>query len=417
MLFQTTDITKEIKDFIKFIPFNFYQTWARRVLVFNRYYQDDDKTIEYKQLDRVEITKDSEKYVHLVIIGMTRMGIALATEAAHICHFRNFITKGIKTKITFIDENARKEMEYILGHYKELFKHSYYTYSKFEDGEKQKASIFKHTPKRDFLDVEWEFIEANIATENLQNEIALWSEDEKQVLTIACCLKHSQNNIATGFYFNKVLYEKEIPILILQSISGQITSMLSQSKFRNVFPFGMIYDGYDKYDESVDYRGWARKINYVYCQYDDNGIPELYPEESVNKDWDSCSITGKWSNIYNAISIPTKLRSIGIDSIPVKPEQEISEDDISILAEIEHNRWNVEKLMCGYRPTEPEEDVAIESNFKEKNSSKDLKKEFKDEFIHYDIRPYKDLKPDQTDKNVNRYDIALSRTLLDIIKK
>ena len=34
---------------------------------------------------------ESEKYVHLVIVGMSRMGVALAVEAAHIAHYPNFI--------------------------------------------------------------------------------------------------------------------------------------------------------------------------------------------------------------------------------------------------------------------------------------------------------------------------------------
>ena len=49
------------------------------------------------------------------------MGIALAIEAAHIAHFPNFKTHRKKTRITFIDREARREMDFFMGRYRHLF--------------------------------------------------------------------------------------------------------------------------------------------------------------------------------------------------------------------------------------------------------------------------------------------------------
>ena len=66
--------------------------------------------MEYPALDREPITWESDRYVHFVIIGMSRMGVALGVEAAHLLHFPNFCRdKRLKSRITFIDADADKE--------------------------------------------------------------------------------------------------------------------------------------------------------------------------------------------------------------------------------------------------------------------------------------------------------------------
>ena len=56
------------------------------------------------------------------------------------------------------------------------------------------------------------------------------------------------------------------------------------------------------------------------------------------------------------------------------------------MAIVEHNRWNVEKLLMGYRKPKQEEDKYEHPEFVSK-----LKKN-KDLFIHHDIRPFGQLK-------------------------
>ena len=63
----------------------------------------------------------------------------------------------------------------------------------------------------------------------------------------------------------------------------------------------------------------------------------------------------------------------------------LSEEEIQTLASVEHNRWNVEKLMMGFRRPKPEEDKYEFPDYK--GSLKNNKKLF----IHHDIRPFCDL--------------------------
>ena len=63
----------------------------------------------------------------------------------------------------------------------------------------------------------------------------------------------------------------------------------------------------------------------------------------------------------------------------------LSEEEVEKLAEVEHNRWNVEKLLMGYRKPRKDEDKYAYPEFAGK-----LKKN-KDLFVHHDIRPFNQL--------------------------
>ena len=63
--FQLTDLSAEWRKYIEFHPFNFYEGWAKKILV-SRQYGKGENCIEYPPLDREAITYESEKHVHLV---------------------------------------------------------------------------------------------------------------------------------------------------------------------------------------------------------------------------------------------------------------------------------------------------------------------------------------------------------------
>ena len=89
-IFQFSDIEKSID----FRPFNYYEMWAQKVLV-NKTLDRSVSASEsakggYLPLEGIDgINADSNKHVHLFVVGMSRMGVAMAIEAAHLahCHF------------------------------------------------------------------------------------------------------------------------------------------------------------------------------------------------------------------------------------------------------------------------------------------------------------------------------------------
>jgi len=412
-LFQRTSYSMYSKDeiqrgvdVVKFEPFNFSKIWARKVFVTC---ESKENNIKYKPLDYLPLTGDSEKNVHLVVVGMTNMGIALAIQAALIAHYPNFITKGKRSCITFIDQNARQHMDYLLGRYRHLFNLCKYSFQEFKNGTGEVIKTHSIDSKNDFIDLEWQFIQGNVADPNIQNLFNLWSDRKPEtLLTIAFCFKNPAKNIAAGFCLPEEIYEKECSILIQQDTTGDIIEMLEKSKYNNVRPFGMKNDGHEL-DKTVLF--WAKRINYLYnYNYEHDSVPEEFPDDEIEKQWNVLPVVKKWSNLYSADMIPSKLRSMGIDLGNAFNLEKLEEDQIEMLSKVEHNRWNVEELLLGYRPANEKEKEEIKNNI-------GLKGKYREKCIHYDIRPYQDLQPDSSGRNVSRYDRAITEGLLKIIKQ
>ena len=112
--FQRADIDAGIKERIEFYPLIYHDVIARNLLVFR---QMGD--VEFPPLDRVRITSDSNKFVHLIIFGMSAMGEALAVAAARVCHFANADRR--KTRITVIDPALEAREEAFRARYQTLF--------------------------------------------------------------------------------------------------------------------------------------------------------------------------------------------------------------------------------------------------------------------------------------------------------
>ena len=389
--FQLTDLSAEWRKYIEFHPFNFYEGWAQKILV-SRQYGKGENCIEYPPLDREAITYESEKHVHLVIIGMSRMGVAIGVEAAHLLHFPNFCRdKNIKSVITFIDENADREMNFFCGRYRHYFEISsthYYDMSKDERHERFVLPTRFKGKDADFLDVEFEFIKGRAETPAIQNLIKEWVHDSGQVLTIAVCLNYPPQSMAMGLYLPDDVYDENIPVFVRQETSSALLNMLNSKKkdeaihkYSHVFPFGMLDNCYDLDKKS---RREGQIINYIYDFKNKYGnVPQSCPPDNELKDsWNKLSVSLQWSNLYSAYSISPKLRSIGITDGYVK----LDNDQITLLAEVEHNRWNMEKLLLGFRkPTAEEEELIY--------GSKEMGDIFKKKrFVHPDIRPYDELK-------------------------
>lgn len=414
-VFQFSDIDKDIKDYIDFCPFNFYETWAQKVFVRNTC---SIREIDYKPLDYEAITYESEKYVHLVIVGMSRMGTALAVEAAHIAHYPNFLrNKNKKTRITFIDEEAMREMNRFKQAYANLFDVSYSTFIDAETGISRTdipTEEYAHLGA-DFIDIEWQFVQGTIESPEVRKLLTSWCEDANALMTIAVCLNLTHHSISSAVYLPRCVYEKEIPVLVQQRITSAIIEKLSGNqkkekeasnlRFKNLRPFGMLDDCFDLYMADEMY---AKRVNAVYEKSKGvETLTELPTQEEIDSLWHSKEFktVKKWSNIYNANAIPTKLRSVGYTKEHWNNGKDLNEEQVQLLSEVEHNRWNVEELLLGYRPVTEDEQSAIKQNPALKNLKRDK------EYAHYDIRPYTDLS-----EASKAYDIALTRHLLLIVR-
>ncbi|MBN2847696.1 MAG: hypothetical protein JXP72_04500, partial [Coriobacteriia bacterium] len=93
----------------------------------------------------------------------------------------------------------------------------------------------------------------------------------------------------------------------------------------------------------------AREMHEVYRRDKER---ELRPDEPALAEWDELIPEFRRSSLRHAGDIFAKLALIGLEAVPVsgtKPKPYvIPEKQVEALAEIEHGRWNVERLLEGW---------------------------------------------------------------------
>lgn len=450
--FKTSEIFEEVRDLgIEFVPYNFYAGWARQVFATRSYKEKCDPTtpITYPLVYGKGIGPDDKKYVHLVFVGTTNFAVSFAMEAAQMLHFPNFDDKANKPKtlITFIEKNAVKEMPQFITRNQHFFELQSYLYWDLSDDSKDKKEIretkmlSKEIKSHDFLDVEFEFIKGDVYSKEVQDVIRQWAVDEEgQYLSIFLAFAEQRYNFMMAMNMPDEVYERAIPIFIRQDRAdnfvtnlrkvddkdfkyscvenGELKTVDRKGRYANLYPFGMDDMAYCS-DEKVFRQ--AKLINFLYntADYSCNRFKDLTvlaamgPDriwEQAEEQWRKLSVALKWSNLYCAYSIPCKLASLrvmrGLEADDKSHDQySMTEEEVHQLAIVEHNRWNVEKLLMGYRKPKREEDKYEQQLF-----TKEAIKGNKKLFIHHDIRPFEEL------DDVRMMDYELTRYIPWVLK-
>lgn len=424
--FKTTEIFERVRNLgMDFIPYNFYTAWAKQVFV--KHYHHDmgnfDNKYDYPSVFGNGITPDDPKYVHLVFVGYTDFAVAFAMEAAQVLHFPNFNKNPeLKTRITFIDLHADREKNEFITRNRHFFDVQPYRYQDLSDDSTDTSSkvIPAPMPVGNFLDVEFEFIKGDVFSKQVQEMIKGWAnEKEKQYLSIFLTMENQRSNFMLGMNMPDEVYDHDIPIYICQNLSDNfVTNLRTASskevdytimgtdkilhtekrhgRYANIYPFGMNETVYTADCKSLKR---AKLIHYLYCTADyetfkfNETVLNSSEEEKqkiwkeADELWRKLSVALRWSNLYSSYTIRTKMATLKAMR-GMKPTDsdilEIKTDEINELAKVEHNRWNVEKLMMGYRRPKPEEDAYMAPDTG-KAKKLALNKKM---FIHHDIRPF-----------------------------
>ncbi len=419
---QLNDISAEWKEYFEFRPYNFYKRWANRLLISSNYGLGDNRII-YPKFDHNGITTDSKKHIHLIIIGMNRMGVALAKEAAHLLHFPNFdeATGANRTRITFVDDHADIEKDFFMGRLPGYFQIASTLYTDLMEGKTHEENKFNN-----FLDIQFEFVKGRVESPQVREWIKEQLNDDDAIVSIAICIENPSQSFGMAMYLPDEVYtrgrnqvgkpwevededeDKIVNIFVRQETTGSLiksfgdaakSNSAANKRYANIYPFGMIDESF-----SLNYYSnhLAMAFNYIYDYYfkNDKTLPSSLPSlNELTTIWKRIPISHQWSNLYLADSIEFKLRSIGLNHDSVQ-QATISQSQIEELAETEHSRWNMEKLLLGYRALTAEEETL---NDEEKEQ---LKNEM---FVHHLIKPYAKLT--DADKECDRNIIKMLPTI------
>ena len=369
-VFQFADVGRKIGGKLAFFPFNRYEMWAHKVLINRSLNPSADGWLPLEGTGG--IGPDSRDHVHLVVAGMSPMGVAMGLEAALLGHYPNFRRHSdARTRITFVDSDVEQGMQALQARLESMFRLCRWRYS---DGEVQSAPwMLPHGTKHlggDFMDIEWEFIKGSTDSPEVRSYLKDVASDEHTRLTVAVCLQDPDATVAAAMALPREVCDSAVQILVYQPERGSVVEALasgttvSVSPYRKLRPFGMGAESFDLslVDVLLKAAGSLEK---------DPGKTSL---EILASKSDSANM---WSNIYNASNIWTKLRSAA------SQDGNIPENMRDALAWTEHNRWNTEQLLMQFRAlTDAEQKWVLESGSVDPERKGMLKRE---KMAHLDI--------------------------------
>lgn len=368
------------------------------------------------RLDRTPIAADSRQRVHLVIFGMSNQAESLAVHAALTAHFPNYCCdKSLRTRITIVADKASC-WHHFQQRYRHLIENCYRRTVVISDDDARCTAL---PPKYDgqrkeFVDLEWEFVCGSNNDAAMAYKLRKWAKDEDQQLTVALCYEDDERNVSEALALPYEL--RETPVWTRVREDTALRWIGRSDRYNHIIPFGMHQT---ELPDMAPFIRMAQCINFAYQRMRVRGKEdrtdgrmlmdvaiESPTEQELQQLWNSSRLTTakRWSNIYNAFTLRTKMHSLGHTPDTWHTLFSMTDKEVELFAEVEHNRWCVEELVLGFRPTGDEEHNAVLHD-------PSLRQTYKEQFVHDDLRHYTDLGMDETGMPVVRYDVALTRTL------
>ena len=232
------------------------------------------------------------------------------------------------------------------------------------------------------------------------------------IITIAICLPESNRSHASALYLHKEIYESESvqQVLVYNRYGNSIINAFHSEDAKYPYlnklkSFGAPDDCFDtEWLEQSEKIGKAvgdryMEINKFYVKPAKLKAGQVDTEVKYKG---KSQVAKFWSNIYNGNMTWTKLRSIEYQGSILFPEQ------ISLLSDVEHNRWNIEQLLMNFRPLTLDE----QRDVIEKKKDKEV---LKGEMAHLNICSNKRLTElRNVDVAARAYDEGLTTLLPDI---
>lgn len=377
---------------------NSYESLAQQLLVGDIYHNDT------LTLDRGLVTVGSDRFVHLVVVGMTPMGYALSATAAQLCHFPNFdesAPRPIRTRITFVDPRANELMDCFKASYPGIFDLSHVRYIE------QPGAWLQGVPQRslgDFVDVEWQFVKGNISSEWIRDMLSDCAADSRQVLSVALCGGDSACNLAEAYRLPRQLYplpdsNNSSPLTPVVYVYQPDDSSLVQTvqnevlRFHNVVPFGFNAKGFDPL-HSLRIAA-AKRINYLYQKENSGKVFTSMPadEALLNELWRQLSSAEKTAALLAANATNTFIRSFGLSRTTLADH--LSDDAlVESFAAVDHARRNMACLLAGYSAMPADQRARLNSALQSADSSEREEATIQSKyskcmlFVDKDITPY-----------------------------
>ncbi len=283
-------------------------------------------------LDHSPIAENSAQRVHLVLLGLGRMGGRLAVRAAQLGHFAN----RSKLRISIIDRHARRHLDGLL---------------------------FRHPALKVLCDVEPH--EQELLCPDTDAFIPSWCADKSFVTSIVICMDDEPRALEAALRFLPAAREHGARIgLRMTRESGLARLLASEQSGKGssgtLQTFGLEEEWCELTHPETDI-----------CEKLAIAIHESYRKSEPTKKDNTALATPPWagllerfreSNRQQAAHIPVKLRAIGCKMVraeePGAAVTDFTATETDLMARMEHARWMAERRMAGWT-TGPRDNVKL----------------------------------------------------------
>jgi len=291
--------------------------------IFNTYENAARLLLQRHPLDRVQITADDPRTVHLAVVGFGRMGQSLALQAARTAHYAN----SRRLRVTAIDRAGQARQQAFLAHYPQF---------------------------GDVCDAE--FLGAAADDPAVLERLRQIAGDPCSLTSVAVCLDDDSRCLSCALEILSHLGDRSVPIFVRMAEDTGLATLLEQgygndNPVRHVHPFGMtslICTPRVLFSEDLDLLARAIHDNYLRGQQDRAAFsadPALRPWQRLDLDLQDC-------NRYQADHIPVKLRAVGCYSTRTAAGDpavvQFTAAEVELLARMEHARWTAERRLAGW---------------------------------------------------------------------
>ncbi|MDY3670467.1 MAG: hypothetical protein SO050_04910 [Prevotella sp.] len=338
-------------------------------------------TLEHHQaapLDFDGILPDSKDHVHVVVIGTDRRMIFMLRQAALLTHYLNFDdeTGANRTMLTLIDTSAANNDELKAtkarvdgaGYLSNLTKLCPWRYGMWHGN--QMSGNQAHS----YLDIDLRII--GVPMEALNDYMTeLLRDGERQRITVIAykdileSIRVNNEDIHTKYFQKYEVPRKDV----LFADTDRIMNLKVAKKINAIYHFSNYLGDIRACDiDNVNRYSQAIKIFATYTK-----------DKDLDERWDKLKdLPLILSNVYCADGIQSKIR--GFKCKTPKELQKIISNHLKLFAKCEHTRWNVEKLILGFREWNARE--AYEYEFLYGSEAKNYKDRKKiEERAHIDI--------------------------------
>lgn len=385
--FLTTDLKENLNSKIEFWPFTLADIYAQNI------------NFAHKR-----ISVDSDQTVHLVVYGMTERTETIIKYAILSCHYPNYCRNhSLRTRITVIDENLTEKAFQMCSRYSLLLENSYVRRVDVNRGTSH-VSKPMFPEREDFIDIEWEFVDGRANHADIKQKMKYWASCNSQQLCVVIGYDNDEKSLAVLNELKQYSKSTETPIYIYLKNSGILQSTTLNDNIH------LIADDNVNYDVRLPLRRMAQMVNYIYSECYNASTEKFEVPLEIDKSkmqlyWEKCLHPMlRWSSVCNAMSIKSKMLSLGHSEDDWETFYSMTAAEETVMYEVEHNRWCVEKLLAGFRPLTDEERSAVDKD-------KGLKNVLKEQKAHYDLVAFSELKKDETGKNTRMYDECLTRAI------